>query len=157
MNGSVTVTEKPKEDIKDVTLADAEYTYDGSPKSIVVKGKLPEGAKVAYENNEKTDAGIYDVTAKITAPGYNDKVLSSKLTINKKELTVTGLKAENKTYDGTKNAVITGGTLTGAVRATMWRQPSPRREHSRRRTRQRESPFRSARSHFPAKRRKTTP
>ena len=116
VNGSVTVTEKPKEDIKDVTLADAEYTYDGSPKSLVVKGKLPEGAKVAYENNEKTDAGIYDVTAKITAPGYNDKVLSSKLTINKKELTVTGLKAENKTYDGTKNAVITGGTLTGAVK-----------------------------------------
>ena len=90
VNGSVTVTEKPKEDIKDVTLADAEYTYDGSPKSLVVKGKLPEGAKVAYENNEKTDAGIYDVTAKITAPGYNDKVLSSKLTINKKELTVKG-------------------------------------------------------------------
>ena len=116
VSGSVTVTEKPKEDIKDVTLADAEYTYDGSPKSLVVKGKLPEGAKVAYENNEKTDAGIYDVTAKITAPGYNDKVLSSKLTINKKELTVTGLKAENKTYDGTKNAVITGGTLTGAVK-----------------------------------------
>ncbi len=116
VNGSVTVTEKPKEDIKDVTLADAEYTYDGSPKSLVVKGKLPEGAKVAYENNEKTDAGIYDVTAKITAPGYNDKVLSSKLTIKKRELTVTGLKAENKTYDGTKNAVITGGTLTGAVK-----------------------------------------
>ena len=116
VNGSVTVTEKPKEDIKDVTLADAEYTYDGSPKSLVVKGKLPEGAKVAYENNEKTDAGIYDVTAKITAPGYNDKVLSSKLTIKKRELAVTGLKAENKTYDGTKNAVITGGTLTGAVK-----------------------------------------
>lgn len=116
VNGSVTVTEEPKKDITGAKLVSAAYGYDGAVKSLVVKGTLPKGAEVTYENNSQSDAGVYDVTATIRAEGYNDKVLSAKLTINKKALTVTGLKAENKTYDGTADAVITGGTLAGAIK-----------------------------------------
>ncbi len=116
VNGSVTVTEEPKKDITGAKLDSATYGYDGAVKSLIVKGTLPKGAEVTYENNSQSDAGVYDVTATIRAEGYNDKVLSAKLTINKKALTVTGLKAENKTYDGTADAVITGGTLTGAIK-----------------------------------------
>ncbi len=106
--------EKPKEDTTGVTLSDGTYTYDGTAKSLEVKG-APAGATVEYENNGKTDAGTYNVKATVTAPGYNEKVLNATLKINPKALTVTGLTAENKIYDGTKTAVLSGGTLSGVV------------------------------------------
>ncbi|MBQ7118590.1 MAG: S-layer homology domain-containing protein [Oscillospiraceae bacterium] len=113
-NGKISITEKPKEDMTGVTLADGTYTYDGTVKSLAVAG-APAGATVSYENNGKTDAGTYNVKATVTAPGYNEKVLNATLKINPKALTVTGLTAENKVYDGTKNAVLSGGTLSGVV------------------------------------------
>jgi gliding motility-associated-like protein len=57
-------------------------TYDGKAYSLEAKN-LPTGANVIYENNEQTDAGIYEVTARITHPDYGDQTLSARLTIQK--------------------------------------------------------------------------
>ena len=59
-------------DITDISFDGAEYTYDGTEKSISVKGNLPAGAKVEYTNEKATNAGTYNATAKITCEGYND-------------------------------------------------------------------------------------
>ncbi len=111
---TVSVVEKPKEDMKGVTLSNATFTYDGTEKSLEVKG-APAGASVVWENNGMTKAGTYEVKATVSAAGYNTKTLSAKLVINKAGLTVTGMTAANKKYDGTNAAVISGGQLKGVI------------------------------------------
>ncbi len=117
VDSTITATEKPKENFKGLSMVDATYTYDGTEKSVAVKGTIPAGASVVYENEKATDAGEYNVRATVSANGYNDLVLTSKLVINPKALTVTGLSAQAKTYDGTTDAILTGGTLNGVVSA----------------------------------------
>lgn len=112
VKGSIKVTKKP---IKGVTFSDKEFTYDGKEKQISVSGNLPSGAKVDYTANKGTDAGIYNATAVVRADGYDDLTLTAKMTIKPKSLTVSGLKAENKTYDGTTTAEIKGGSLSGKL------------------------------------------
>ena len=97
-----------------IKLEDQSFTYDGTEKNLRVTGNLPEGAEVTY-SEPQTDAGTYDVTATITCPGYATKTLTAKMTINPVDLTVTGMTAQNKEYDGTTNAVITGGQLNGVI------------------------------------------
>ena len=97
-----------------IKLEDQSFTYDGTEKNLRVTGNLPEGAEVTY-SDPRTDAGTYDVTATITCPGYATKTLTAKMTINPVDLTVTGMTAQNKEYDGTTNAVITGGQLNGVI------------------------------------------
>ena len=114
-NGKVTVQDKPKQNITGITFADKTFNYDGTEKSITVSGSLPTGAKVDYTDNKGKNAGTYNATATVKCDGYNDLTLDAKMTINKKALTVTGLTAQNKTYDATKNAIISGGSLSGVV------------------------------------------
>lgn len=102
-------------DITGISFDGAEYTYDGTEKSISVKGTLPAGAKVEYTNEKATNAGTYNATAKITCEGYNDLTLNATLKINPKNLTVSGLTAQNKKYDGTDTANLSGGSLNGKI------------------------------------------
>ena len=104
-----------KENITGVLFLNKEYTYDGTEKSIAVTGTLPTGAKVEYTNEKATNAGIYNATAKITCEGYNDLTLNATLKINPKNLTVSGLTAQNKKYDGTDTANLSGGSLNGKI------------------------------------------
>ena len=48
-------------EITGVTLSNAEYTYDGTEKSVSISGTLPYGATVSYTNEKATDAGTYNV------------------------------------------------------------------------------------------------
>ncbi len=112
VNGSIKVSQKP---ITGVTFTDSEFTYDGTEKQIAVKGTLPTGATVDYTNNKGTDVGTYNATAVVKANGYEDLTLNAKMIIKPKNLTVSGLTAENKTYDGTTDATVKGGTLSGVV------------------------------------------
>lgn len=113
VDGAITVYQRQ---ITGVSLADTLYTYDGTEKTALpVKGTLPQNATVQYTNNKQTNAGNYDVTATVSAPGYANLVLNSKLMIRSKNLTITGLTATSKTYDGTNKAIITGGTLNGVI------------------------------------------
>ena len=88
--------ENPPPQVQDVfagiTFSDETFTYDGTEKSLEVKN-LPGGVSVVYENNSKTDAGSYAVSAKLTKD-EEEKTLSATLTINKVPLVIT---AENKT------------------------------------------------------------
>ena len=110
VNGCVKVTAQK---IEGVSFDDEEVTYNGAEQQIVVSGELPENATVEYKNNTGKDVGEYNATAIVTAPGYEMLELDATLTINPKAITVSGLKAENKTYDGTTEAKITGGELNG--------------------------------------------
>ena len=63
------------------------YTYDGTEKTIILSGELPDGVSVIYANNSKTNAGVYNSTATISF-NYDyviidPIVLNSILTINK--------------------------------------------------------------------------
>ena len=119
----ITVTERPKPDIEGLSMNDDAVTYDGTAKTIEVVG-APDDAKVEYtyakaEGNDTVDkaidAGTYKVTATVSKEGYNNWEGTATLTINPKTLTVSGLAADSKTYDGTTDAVVTGGTLSGKV------------------------------------------
>lgn len=119
-NGSVTVIDKPKENFTGLSFADDTCTYDGEAHTLAVTG-LPEGAKAEYtsedfdKDGKAIDAGTYNITATVTKDGYNDWTETATLTINPKVVTVTGLTAANKAYDGTNTAVLSGGALEGIV------------------------------------------
>ena len=81
------------------------FTYDGNEQSIFVTG-LPEGATVSYDNNGKTNAGKYTVTATISQDNFNDKVLTAELVINKAEAIITADAVQTFTYDGTVKNVV---------------------------------------------------
>lgn len=91
-------------------LEDATVTYDGTEKALKVTG-IPAAAAVTYTYNGVaaagvTKAGTYAVTAKITAPYYDDRVLTAMLTVEKAKLTLTALDAAAGTYSfsGVKGA-----------------------------------------------------
>ena len=84
--------EAPKKDIEGVSFTDAEFTYDGTEKSITVGGTVPEGVSVRYENASATDSGSYKAKAVLSGDGYNSLTLEATLTVNK--ATITGISAE---------------------------------------------------------------
>lgn len=86
--------------IEGVTMSDATFTYDGKPHSLEVKG-LTSDMTVKYDGNGKVDQGTYTVTATVKQAGHKDLVLTKTLKINKATLTVTGLYAVNRVFDGT--------------------------------------------------------
>ena len=73
-------------DMSNVIFADKKVTYDGASHSIEVEGDLPEGVKVRYTGNSKTDAGTYEVKAIFTGDSNHEKIkdMSAELIINKK-------------------------------------------------------------------------
>lgn len=109
-----------KPSLEGITFKGATYTYDGTEKTLAVAG-LPEGAKVVYtsedfdKDGKAIDAGTYNITATVTKDGYNDWTETATLTIEPKEVTVTGLTAVSKAYDGTNTADLSGGALEGIV------------------------------------------
>ncbi len=91
--------------ITGVTLSDATFTYDGTVKSLRVEGVLPEGASVTYTNNENKNAGVYEVTAVVSAEGYDTLTLTAQLTIEKAKLNQFVLSDTVVTYDGTAKEI----------------------------------------------------
>ena len=78
---------------------------------------LPEGVNVSYENNGKTNAGTYEVVAKLedTTGNYNvPEELKATLKINKKDIT-NDLVFESKeyTYDGNAHSLEVTGLPEG--------------------------------------------
>jgi len=109
--------------ITGVTLSGAEYTYDGTEKSVAVSGVLPEGAVVTYAGEKGTDAGTYNAIATITADGYKPLVLRATLKINPAPITVTadsynvilGDELPELTYKVTSGALIEGDAFIGKL------------------------------------------
>ena len=69
-NNSSSVT-KEYYDMSGVTFNGASYVYDGEEHSLSIEGTLPDGVSVMYLNNNKVNAGTYEVVAKFTGDTKN--------------------------------------------------------------------------------------
>lgn len=102
---SATLTISPI-DFSNIIFLNSEVEYDGLEHEIVCSG-VPSFATVTYENNAGTEVGVYNATATITAPNYNDLVLHATLTITAPLLTFDEAKMDDLTidYDGQNHTI----------------------------------------------------
>ena len=79
-----------KATLSGLDLANIETIYDGSTKSLRLTGTLPQGVNVVYQNNDKINAGSYEVTALINESlNYFGTSIKGMLTIHKAKQTLT--------------------------------------------------------------------
>ena len=94
------------------TIPDQAYT--GSAIEPGIEGTKDTDYKVTYENN--TNLGT--ATAHITTEGCLGMYTGSadvSFTINPAPLTIEGLSAQSRPYNGSTEVALTGGTLTGVI------------------------------------------
>ena len=90
-----------------LTFVDKTVTYNGSAQSIEVTN-LPQGATVTYSpSNTFTNAGVYTVTATVSAPNFDTATLSATLTINKASYDMSRVVFADKSvaYDGNAHSL----------------------------------------------------
>ncbi len=90
-----------------LTFADKTVTYNGSAQSIEVTN-LPQGATVTYSpSNTFTNAGVYTVTATVSAPNFDTVTLSATLTITKASYDMSRVVFADKSvaYDGNAHSL----------------------------------------------------
>ena len=68
--------EKATYKLDEYVFEDGYYMYDGEPHDLLIKGMIPYGTSVEYENNSLKDIGDKEVTAKIFDADHN--LLESK-------------------------------------------------------------------------------
>ena len=107
MTATLTIA-KATYDMSGVVFADKAVVYNGTAFSIEATN-LPDGVSVTYENNGKTDAGVYTITAKFTGnANYNEIAdMTATLTIKNASL-VFNTNAENETTDDVIISVVDG-------------------------------------------------
>lgn len=91
--------------------------YDGLPHKVELNYELPEGATIEYlYGNSFINAGTYEVKAVISKNGYNPKVLSTTLTIQKADYDSSSIEFNNLTviYDG-KSKMIEATNIPNGV------------------------------------------
>ena len=100
-------------------------TYNGNDQALITAGSVTSGGTMQYSLTENgkysqniptgTDAGAYTVWYRVIGdPNHNDtEPASVAVSIGKKPLTITGVTAESKPYDGTTNADISSVTFDG--------------------------------------------
>ena len=99
----------------ELTINGYEGTYDKEAHSITISG-APEGSTIKYSLTEDgeysvteqlfTNAGTYTVYYTVECENYETVSGSKQVIINKKEITVDGIKANDKIYDGTRDATL---------------------------------------------------
>src|SRR5690606_24328181 len=87
-----------KANITGVTLDDGAFVYDGTAKSLAISGTLPVGTSVSYENNNRTDVGMQEVTAKVSGSNYIPLTLKATLQIRTVERSIDSEELPEKTY-----------------------------------------------------------
>lgn len=100
-----------------IVFEDAEFVYDGKPKTIK-PSNFPMTASISYsENAVQTDVGAYQIWATVSAPGYNPKTVSATLTIKKAVYDMSGVSFTNKTvaYNGEVQSIEIKGKLPEGV------------------------------------------
>jgi len=105
-------------EMTDVEVLGELVEYDGQVYNVVVTG-APEGSTITYTCNGEAfegtkAAGEYEVTAKVTHPDYKPFTDTATLVISPAELTIEGLDAEDRAYNGTTTVGLIG-ELTGVV------------------------------------------
>ena len=95
-----------------VALHDFTATYTGETFTVEVEGDIPGSAKILYpQGNTFTNAGTYDMTAILQCDGYETKVLSARVVIEKATYDVTGaqLYDETVTYNKDSHKLVLKG------------------------------------------------
>ncbi|MEH6305676.1 Ig-like domain-containing protein [Olivibacter sp. CPCC 100613] len=104
--------------IKGITLEDSVFVYDGDEKSLAIKGTLPQGTRVSYANNGRTEVGTQEVTATVTGANYEDLVLTANLIISKADIKGITLGDSVFVYDGDEKSLAIKGTLPQGTRVS---------------------------------------
>lgn len=126
VNFTIKVTEKETAEISGIT--DTTVTFNGKTQGIDLSkavvtggGKALDASKltVTYDAAETRNAGEYIATIKYEDADYIGST-TAKLIINKKDVTVTGFKAQSKVYDGNADAEVdsTNAKLDGMIEGT---------------------------------------
>ncbi len=110
LTGTLTI-QKAVYDMSGVTFTGENFTYDGTAHSIYIKGTLPEGVTVRYENNGQINAGVYEVTAYFTGDEANYEPIvpwGTGMTVKKAVKDMSGVRFENTviTYDGKAHTLV---------------------------------------------------
>ena len=95
-------------DMSGISFNDASFVYDGEVHSIEIEGTLPEGVTVTYLNNNKINAGVYEVIASFEGDNkkYNPiEDLKANMTIVKKDLSNIKMNDKTVTYDGKEQSI----------------------------------------------------
>ena len=111
-DGTLKVTQKTLSD-SDVTISaipDQTYTGQAIEPEVAVNGYSADDYDVTYENNIR----VGTATATVHFKGNYSGTVSKTFQITSKALTVSGVVASNKVYDGTTTATITA-TLQGVA------------------------------------------
>lgn len=92
-------------DLSGVTFPSLTVPYDGQVKTLLLKGTLPEGVTVRYENNTATDSGTYIAKAYLQADEtiyVAPTPLTARLVITKKdfEFSYGDFETSSLSYDG---------------------------------------------------------
>lgn len=107
--------------------AQENLTYTGQPQALITAGSVTSGGTMQYSLTENgtysqdtptgTDAGAYTVWYRVIGDeNHNDTAPASVVvSIGKKPLTITGVTAVSKPYDGTTNAGIPSVTFDGVT------------------------------------------
>ena len=102
-------------------------TYNGNKQALITAGSVTSGGTMQYSLTENgtysqdipagTDAGAYTVWYRVIGDAnHNDTAPASvPVSIGQKPLTITGVTAASKPYDGTTNAGITSVTFDGVT------------------------------------------
>lgn len=109
-----------KADIADasVTLSQDRFPYNGSEQKPTVTVTLngnPLTANTDYTISGNVGSNADDYTLTVTGIGNYTGTTSKTYVITPVELTITGVDVQNKTYDGTTAATVTGVTFSGLV------------------------------------------
>ena len=90
--------------------------YNGKPLVIEVEGDIPGGTEIIYpQGNSFQNAGSYDMTAILQCDGYESKILSARVVIEKATYDITNAQLYNETvvYDKDAHGLTIKGKPTG--------------------------------------------
>ncbi|NDE18628.1 hypothetical protein EBZ80_27370, partial [bacterium] len=120
---SVSVTVNPASLPTVSFTAPSNLTYDRTAKTYQANATGPSSLTLTYtgrngltynSTNAPTNVGDYTVTA-TTSDGNYTGSQATNFSIAAKALTISGATATGRSYDGTTNVVVSGGSLVGVV------------------------------------------
>ena len=125
--GTVTIKVNKATPTFTAPTAQENLTYTGQEQALITAGSVTSGGTMQYSLTENgtysqdiptgTDAGAYTVWYQVIGDeNHNDTAPASvAVRIGQKPLTITGVTAASKLYDGTKNAGITSVTFDNVI------------------------------------------
>ena len=127
VTGTVTIKVNKATPTFTAPTAQENLTYTGQEQALITAGSVTDYSTMQYSLTENgtysqdiptgTDAGAYTVWYRVIGDAnHNDTAPASvAVSIGKKPLTITGVTAASKTYDGTTNADISSVTFDGVT------------------------------------------